>query len=176
MCPFPVVFLPDAGAVEQEKSMNRFMSVCGMALVLGVGMAAGSPAESAAAQSDPAPGEGLRSRATAYWRLLAAGDREGAARFLRPEQRPHFLEHPEPPFDDPEVKGIEPSADGTRAVARIGFNLFTPVGPFRWEIRQAWTCVGGEWVAEPRRSTGNPFQSRPAAEEEPPPADTGCRP
>ena len=38
------------------------------------------------------------------------------------------------------------------------------------------TCVGGEWVAEPRRSTGNPFQSRPAAEEEPPPADAGCRP
>ena len=176
MRPFPVVFLPDAGAVEQETSMNRFVSVCGMALALGVGMAAVSRAESRAVQSDPAPGGVLRSRATAYWRLLAAGDREGASRFLRPEDRPYFLEHPEPPFQDPEVQGIEPSADGTRAVARIGFNLFTPVGPFRWEIRQAWTCVGGEWVAEPRRSTGNPFQSRPATEEEPPPADTGCRP
>ena len=176
MRPFPVVFLPDAGAVEQETSMNRFVSVCSMALALGVGMAAVSRAESRAVQSDPAPGGVLRSRATAYWRLLAAGDRDGASRFLRPEDRPYFLEHPEPPFQDPEVQGIEPSADGTRAVARIGFNMLTPFGPFRWEIRQAWTCVGGEWVAEPRRSTGNPFQSRPATEEEPPPADTGCRP
>ena len=156
--------------------MNRFVSVCSMALALGVGMAAVSRAESRAVQSDPAPGGVLRSRATAYWRLLAAGDREGASRFLRPEDRPYFLEHPEPPFQDPEVHGIGPSADGTRAVARIGFNMLTPFGPFRWEIRQAWTCVGGEWVAETRRSTGNPFQSRPATEEEPPPADTGCRP
>ena len=121
--------------------MNRFVSVCSMALALGVGMAAVSRAESRAVQSDPAPGGVLRSRATAYWRLLAAGDRDGASRFLRPEDRPYFLEHPEPPFQDPEVQGIEPSADGTRAVARIGFNMLTPFGPFRWEIRQAWTCV-----------------------------------
>ena len=156
--------------------MNRFVSVCGMALALGVGMEAVSRAESRTGQSDPAPGGVLQSRAAAYWYLLAAGDREGASRFLRPEDRPYFLEHPEPPFQDPEVQGIEASADGTRAVARIAFNLLTPAGPFRWEIRQAWTCVGGEWVAEPRRSTGNPFQSRPATEEDPPPADTGCRP
>ena len=65
--------------------MNRFVSVCGMALALGVGMATVSRAESGAAQSDPAPGGALRSRATAYWRLLATGDREGASRFLRPE-------------------------------------------------------------------------------------------
>ena len=44
MRPFPVVFLPDAGAVEQETSMNRFVSVCSMALALGVGMAAVSRA------------------------------------------------------------------------------------------------------------------------------------
>ena len=156
--------------------MNRFVSVCVMALALGVGMAAVSAAGTISGQSDPAAGGVLRSRATAYWRLLAAGDRAGASGFLRPEDRPYFLEHPEPPFQDPEVKGIEPSADGTRAIARIGFNLFTPVGPFQWKIRQSWTCVGGEWVAELRRSTGNPFQSRPAAEKPPPPADTGCRP
>ena len=156
--------------------MNRFVSVCGMVLALGVGLEAVSRAESRAGQSDPAPGGVLQSRAAAYWHLLAAGDREGASRFLRPEDRPYFLEHPEPPFQDPKVQGIEASADGTRAVARIAFNLLTPAGPFRWEIRQAWTCVGGEWVAEPRRSTGNPFQSRPATEEDPPPADTGCRP
>ena len=156
--------------------MNRFMSVCGMVLALGVGLEAVSRAESRAGQSDPAPGGVLQSRAAAYWHLLAAGDREGASRFLRPEDRPYFMEYPVPPFQDPEVQGIEPSADGTRAVARIAFNLLTLAGPFRWEIRQAWTCVGGEWVAEPRRSTGNPFQSRPATEEDPPPADTGCRP
>ena len=177
MRPFPVVFFcPMPGRWNRETLMNRFVSVCSMALALGVGMAAVSRAESRAVQSDPAPGGVLRSRATAYWRLLAAGDREGASGLLRPEDRSYFMGHPEPPFQDPEVQGIEPSADGTRAVARIGFNLLTPVGPFQWEIRQAWTCVGGKWVAELRRSTGNPFQSHPAAEEPPLPADTGCRP
>ena len=158
--------------------MKRFVCVCGMALALVVGGADVFRSESRAVQSDPAPGGALRSRAESYWRLLASGDREETSRFLRPEDRPYFLEHPEPPFQDPEVKGIELSADGNRAVARIGFNLFTPIGPFRWEIRQAWTCVGGEWVAEPRRSTGNPFQtdSPTAAAAPPPPADTGCRP
>ena len=141
--------------------MNRFVSVCGMALALGVGMAAVSPAESRAGQSDPAPGGVLRSRATAYWRLLATGDREGASRFLRPEHRPYFLEHPEPPFQDPEVKGIEPAADGTRAVARIGFDLFTPAGPFRWEIRQAWTCVGGQVGGRAPPEHGQPLPIPP---------------
>ena len=116
----------------------------------------------------------LQSRAVGYWRLLAAGDREGASQFLRREHRRHFLENPEPPFQDPEVKDIELSADGSRAVARIGFVLFTPVGTFPWEIRQAWTCVGGEWMAEPRRSTGNPFRTNSPVEEPVPPADTDC--
>ena len=151
--------------------MKRFVCVCGMTLALAVV----SWSRGQAPQT-PADGGELRSRAVAYWHLLAAGDRAGASRFHRPEDRQYFLENREPPFQDPEVKGLEPSPDGTRAVARIGFNLLTPVGPFRWEIQQAWTCVGGEWVAEPRRSTRNPFQSRPAAEEEPPPADTGCPP
>ena len=147
-----------------------------MVLALGVGLAAGSQSESRAAPAEPAPGGVLRSRVEAYWQLLAAGDRKGASEFFRPEERPYFLEHPEPPFQDPEVQGIDSSANGSRAVVRIGFTLFTPAGPFRWEIRQDWTCVGEQWMAEPRRSTGNPFQSRPAAEEPPPPADTGCRP
>ena len=58
MAPSLLFCLPDAGAVEQETSMNRFVSVCGMALALGVGMAAVSRAESGAGQSDPAPGGG----------------------------------------------------------------------------------------------------------------------
>ena len=156
--------------------IKRRVCVSGIVLMLAIGGAAVSWAESRAVQSSPSDGGELRLRVAAYWRLLAAGDREGASGFLRPEDRPYFMEHPEPPFQDPEVKEIEQAPDGTRAVARVGFNLLTPVGPFRWEIRQAWTCVDGEWVAEPRRSTGNPFQSRPAAEKPPPPADTGCRP
>ena len=159
--------------------MKRFVCACGMALALVAGGVDVFGSGSRAVQSDPSPGGVLRSRAEAYWRLLASGDREGPSRFLRPEDRPYFMEHPKPPFQDPEVKGIELSTDGTRAVARIGFNLFTPVGPFPWEIRQAWTCVGGEWMAEPRRSTGNPFQtdfSTAAEDAPPPPADAGCRP
>ena len=154
--------------------MKRFVCVCGMALALGLGGADVSRSESRDAQSDALPGEGLRSRVEAYWRLLASGDREATSQLLRPEDRPYFLEHPEPPFQDPEVREIEFSAGETRAAARIGLNLLTLFGPFPWKIRQDWTCVGGAWMAEPRRSS-HPFQSRPAAEE-PQPADTGCRP
>ena len=96
--------------------MNRFMSVCGMVLALGVGLEAVSRAESRSGQSDPAPGGVLQSRAAAYWHLLAAGDREGASRFLRPEDRPYFLEHPGASVPGPGSAGIEASADGTRAV------------------------------------------------------------
>ena len=158
--------------------MKRFVCVCAIALALGIGSAEAFGSESRPGQSDPAPGEVLRSRVEAYWRLLASGDREAASQFLRPEDRSYFLGHPEPPFQDPEVQGIEFSADSTRAVAEIDLTLLTPVGPFEWKIQQNWTCVAGAWVAELRRSTGNPFQSRPATEEPPlpPPADAGCRP
>ena len=159
--------------------MKRFVCVCGIALALGIWGAEAFRSESRPGQSDPAPGEVLRSRVEAYWHLLASGDRGATSQFLRPEDRPYFLEHPEPPFQDPEVQGIEFAADSTRAVAAIDLTLLTPVGSFPWKIQQNWTCVAGAWVAELRRSTGNPFQSRPAAEEPPPPpppADAGCRP
>ena len=157
--------------------MKRFVYVCGIALALGIGGSEAFRAESRPAQSDTAPGEALRSRVEAYWRLLAVGDREATLQFYRPEDRAYFLGHPPPTFQDPEVQGIEFSADSTRAVAAIDLTLLTPVGPFAWKIRQDWTCVAGAWVAELRRSTGNPFQSRPAPEEPPPPppADAGCR-
>ena len=172
--PLPFVFctVPCRGRGDMIK---RRVCVSGIVLVLAVGGAAVSRAESRAVQSSPSDGGELRLRVAAYWRLLAEGDRKDASWFLRPEDRPYFLEHPEPPFQDPEVKGIEPSGDGTRAVARIAFDLFTPIGPFRWEIRQAWTCVAGEWMAEPRRSAGNPFRGNFSPAETPPPADEGCR-
>ena len=154
--------------------MKRF--VAALALVLAVGGAVVFGSESRLAQSAPSAGSVLQSRAVAYWDLLAVGDREGASQFLRREHRSHFLESPEPPFQDPQVKDIELSADGSRAVARIGFLLLTPTGTFPWKIRQAWTCVGGEWMAEPRRSTGNPFRANPPVDEPLPPADKGCRP
>ena len=158
--------------------MKRFVCVCAIALALGIGSPEAFRSESRPGQSDPALGEVLRSRVEAYWRLLASGGREAASQFLRPEDRSYFLGHPPPPFQDPEVQGVEFSADSTRAVADIDLTLLTPAGPFAWKIRQNWTCVAGAWVAELRRSTGNPFLSRPAAEEPPPPppADAGCRP
>ena len=112
--------------------MKRFVCLCGMTLALAV--VSWSRGQAPQASAD---GGELRSRAAAYWQLLATGDRAGASRFLRPEDRQYFLENRNLHFQDPEVKGIEPSADGTRAVARIGFNLLTAFGPFRWEIRQA---------------------------------------
>ena len=154
--------------------MKRF--VAALALVLAGGGAVVFGSESHLVQSASSVGRVLKARVVAYWGLLAVGDREGASQFLRREHRSHFLESPEPPFQDPQVKDIELSADGSRAVARIGFLLLTPVGTFPWKIQQDWTCVGGEWMAEPRRSTGNPFRANPPVDEPLPPADKGCQP
>ena len=106
----------------------------------------------------PSP-ESLRPRAEEYWRLLVAGDRAGASQFLRPEDRPAFLQGREQSFQDPVVETIEFSEDPTRATMEVAFDLLTPVGVFQWKIEQEWTVSDGEWMAEPRQSSGNPFRS-----------------
>ena len=99
-----------------------------------------------------------------YWRLLAAGDPALAhRRFLRPkDSRPYFLDAtPEPPFEDLEVKRLEPTPrDGTRTVTRFGFNLFTPVNT-RYDLRSGRpepTSVGNGWQnpAGARATPSNP--------------------
>ena len=109
-----------------------------------------------AAPSQTPSADSLRARAEEYWRLLVSGDRVGASQFLRPEDRPAFLQGREQPFSNPEVATIELSDDGTRATLEITFDLQSPVGVFPWTIQQEWTGTDGEWMAEPRRST-NPF-------------------
>lgn len=122
--------------------------------------------------------DALGPRADEYWRRLVAGDRPGAAEFMREEVRLEFITNPEPPFLDPEVEAIELSDDATRAVASVNFDVITPFGEFRWEIDQHWTCVDGAWIAELRQASPFPFAdaSGAALEEPPPPADTGCMP
>ena len=102
--PLPLVFCarPCRGRGDMIK---RHVCVSGIVLVLAIGGAAVSRAESRAVQSSPSDGGELRLRVAAYWRLLAAGDRKGATRFLRPEHRRSFLDNREPPFQDPEVEG-----------------------------------------------------------------------
>ena len=104
----------------------------------------------------PGP-ESLRPRAEEYWRLLVSGDRFGASQFLRPEDRPAFLQGREQAFRDPAIESVELSDDGARATMEIAFDLLTPIGVFSWKIRQEWTAVDGEWMAEPRQTAGNPF-------------------
>ena len=105
--------------------------------------------------------ESLRTRAEEYWRLLVSGDRAGASEFMRPEDRPAFLQGQQQPFSDPVVETIELSDDGTQATLGIAFDMITPVGVFPWKIRQEWTAVDGEWMAEPRETSGNPFRPLP---------------
>ena len=104
-------------------------------------------------------------RAEEYWRLVVSGDRIGASQFLRPEDRPAFLQGQEQAFRDPVVETIELTDDGARATMEIAFEMLPPVGTFSWKIQREWTAVDGEWMAEPRRSSGNPF-STPAPDPE----------
>ena len=113
-----------------------------------------------AAVQTPDP-DSLRPRAEEYWRLLDSGDRAGASEFMRPEDRPAFLQGQEQAFRDPVVETIELSGDGAQATLGIAFDMMTPVGVFPWKINQEWTAVDGEWIAEPRQTSGNPF--RPVA-------------
>ncbi len=105
----------------------------------------------------PGP-DSLRPRAEEYWRLLVSGDRFGASQFLRPEDRPAFLQGREQAFRDPAIESVELSDDGARATMEIAFDLLTPIGVFPWKIRQEWTAVDGEWMAEPRESRRQPLR------------------
>ena len=105
--------------------------------------------------------DSLRPRAEEYWRLLVSGDRDGASQFMRPEDRPAFLRGQDQAFRDPAVETIELSDDGAQATLGIAFDLMTPVGVFPWKIRQEWRAVDGEWIAEPRETSGNPFRPAP---------------
>ena len=93
--------------------------------------------------------------------VIVPRDRAGASEFLRPEDRQAFLQGREQPFRDPVVETIELSDDGAQATLGIAFDLMTPVGVFSWKIQQEWTAVDGEWMAEPRETSGNPFRPSP---------------
>ena len=123
---------------------------------LAVPVAAAAIESPPAAIQSPDP-DSLRSRAEEYWRLLVSGDRFGASQFLRPEDRPAFLQGREQAFRDPAIESIELSGDGARATMEIAFDMITPVGVFPWKIQQEWTALDGEWMAEPRETAGNPF-------------------
>ena len=115
-----------------------------------------APAAPAIVQT-PDP-DSLRPRAEGYWRLLVSGDRFGASQFLRPEDRPAFLQGREQAFRDPVVESIALSNDGARATMEIAFDMMTPVGTFPWKIQQEWTAVDGEWMALPRQSRRQPLR------------------
>ena len=125
------------------------------------------PVAAAALESPPAAVqtpdiESLRPRAEEFWRLLFSGDRVGASQFVRPVDRPEFLQGREQRFTDPTVETIELSEDATGANVGISFDMLTPVGVFPWKARQVWTVVDGEWMSEYRRTASNPFSSRPS--------------
>ena len=131
-----------------------------LTLPLAVPVAAAVTESPPAAVQTPSE-ESLRARAEEYWRLLVSGDRAGASEFMRPEDRPVFLRGQEQRFSDPVVETIELSGDDAQATLRIAFDMMTPVGVFPWKINQEWTAVDGEWIAEPRETSGNPFRPSP---------------
>ena len=133
-----------------------------LAVLLAVpAMGAVPPAAAAPAAVQTPDADSLRPRAEEYWRLLVSGDRAGASEFMRPEDRPAFLQGQEQAFRDPVVETIELSDDGAQATLGIAFDMMTPVGVFPWKIQQEWTAVDGEWIAEPRETSGNPFRPLP---------------
>ena len=137
-----------------------------LAVLLAVpAMGAVPPAPAAPAIVQTPDPDSLRPRAEGYWRLLVSGDRFGASQFLRPEDRPAFLQGREQAFRDPVVESIALSNDGARATMEIAFDMMTPVGTFPWKIQQEWTAVDGEWMALPRETAGNPFAT-PAGDPE----------
>ena len=87
---------------------------------------------------------------------------------MRPEDRSAFLQGQEEPLRDPAIESIELSDDGAQATVEIAIDVITPFGVAPLKIRQEWTAVDGEWMAESREermleggeSSGNPF--RPA--------------
>ena len=92
---------------------------------LAVPVAAAAIESPRGAVQSPDP-DSLRPRAEEYWRLLISGDRAGASQFLRPEDRPAFLQGQEQAFRDPAIESIELSDDGAQATVEIAIDVLTP--------------------------------------------------
>jgi hypothetical protein len=139
------------------------------AIVFGSGQNAQKPpaqsTRSAPPQGAPRPSlDTLKSRAIAYWNLLARGQKSQALQYVEPSRRENFKARQTPPFSEPRVAAFALSAKAeevsvTAEVKRIVLPIPYPVF---WPVTEKWVFRNGNWFVMAENPAGLlPFPTSP---------------
>ena len=134
-------------------------------------VAAGAPAGRRPSLDD------LVTRASAYWELLAKGQRSKAVEYVQPLTREVFLDRQTPAFSEPRVARLDLSETPDEVWVTVKVKRILPLipTPVDWPVKEKWVHEGGKWVvvitksdekfarvneAQPRAPATNPDQEK----------------
>ena len=92
--------------------------------------------------------DALVTRASAYWELLAKGQKDRALEYVQPPSREAYLARQTPAFSDPRVIGLELSAAPAEVWVTVKVKRVLPLipGPVDWPVKEKWAFDGGKWL------------------------------
>jgi hypothetical protein len=103
---------------------------------------------SAPPQGIPKPSlDALRSRAIAYWNLLARGQKSQALQYVEPSRRENFKARQTPPFSEPRITafGLSAKPDEVSVTAEVKRIVLPIPNPMYWPVTEKWVFRNGNW-------------------------------
>ncbi len=93
--------------------------------------------------------DALVNRASAYWGLLAKGEKSRAVEYVRPQSRENFLNRQTPAFSEPRVTDLQLSQTPTEVWVTVKVKRLLPLipTPVDWPVKEKWVFEGGKWLA-----------------------------
>jgi hypothetical protein len=91
--------------------------------------------------------DALRSRAVAYWNLLARGQKSQALQYVEPSRRANFKARQTPPFSEPRITAFALSAkpDEVSVTAEVKRIIPPILNPMYWPVTEKWVFRNGNW-------------------------------
>lgn len=116
-------------------------------------------------QGAPRPSlDALRSRAIAYWNLLAHGQKSQALQYVEPSRRESFKARQTPPFSEPRITAFALSAKPEEVSVTAEVKRMVPPMPYPvyWPVTEKWVFRNGNWFVMVENPTGLlPFPTSP---------------
>jgi hypothetical protein len=125
-----------------------------------------SPGAPSASQSVLKPSlDALKSRVSAFWSLLARGQKSVALQYVEPSRRKIFEAWQAPPFSDPRITTLvlSPKAEEVTVTVEVK-RTFPPLpNPFSWPVTENWVFRNGNWFVLPEQASASAlFTTKPA--------------
>jgi len=139
------------------------------AIVFGGGQAAAKKSaqstRSAPPQGVPRPSlDALKSRAIAYWNLLARGQKSQALQYVEPSRRAYFKAWQAPQFSEPRITTLTLSSKAEEVSVTVEVKrVFPPLTAFfPWPVTENWAFRNGNWFVLVEKTPATvPFPTAP---------------